>query len=316
MAVDPAPMTAAVVAQGLSRRYGRVSAVEDVSFSIPANQIVGLLGHNGAGKSTVMKMIAGYLEPSAGELEINGRAVGSDAISLQRDLGYLPEHLPLYPEMLVVDYLDYIATLKGVASAERCGAIEAALNATDLKSRALQPIAQLSRGLRQRVGVAQAVLGQPRLLILDEPSNGLDPQQAAQMRELITRLARRATVILSTHIMSEVEAICDRVLAMNQGRLALDCTLEELRQTDALELRTDSGDELTSLLARLPQINQVILNAPGEFRLHLHPGTDADRAAGNVAQAVVQSGARVYSLQAYRPDLDSIYRTLVAGDND
>ena len=220
----------------LSRRYGRNIAVEDVSFQIGDNEIVGLLGHNGAGKTTIMRMLSGYLEPSAGSVTIAGLTLASQAKTIQRGLGYLPENLPIYPDMMVADYLDYAATLKGIAPAHKKLAVSQAIAATDLGKRALDNIATLSRGLKQRVGVAQAILGRPRLLILDEPTNGLDPQQTEHMRSLIRQLARQATVILSTHIMQEVDAICDRVLVLREGRLILDRRLDSLRESRTMLL--------------------------------------------------------------------------------
>ncbi len=159
--------------------------------TIGNHEIVGLLGHNGAGKTTIMRMLSGYLEPTAGSIMIDGVNLASDARIVQQHLGYLPENLPVYPPMMVADYLDYVATLKGIPAPQRMQAVREALLATDLAERALDPINILSRGFRQRVGVAQAILGQPRLLILDEPTNGLDPNQTEHMRQLIRRLARQ-----------------------------------------------------------------------------------------------------------------------------
>jgi ABC-2 type transport system ATP-binding protein len=210
--------------QSLTRHFGKTVAVEDVSFTIGDNEVVGLLGHNGAGKTTIMKMLSGYLEPSDGSININGVDLARNAQAVQQTLGYLPENLPVYPQMMVADYLDYIATLKGIAASQRPEAIRGVLAATDLTERALDTISVLSRGFRQRVGVAQALLGNPRLLILDEPTNGLDPHQTEHMRQLIRRLARRTTIILSTHILQEVEALCHRVLMLRNGQLALNQT--------------------------------------------------------------------------------------------
>jgi ABC-2 type transport system ATP-binding protein len=184
--------------------------------------------------------------------------------------------------------------------------------ATDLAERALEPVATLSRGLRQRVGVAQAILGKPRLLILDEPTNGLDPEQTVQMRRLIQGLARQATVILSTHIMQEVDAICDRVLVLRQGRLALDQRLKTLRRSRTLLLRTDKATEaLTSYLRRMPQVAQLKQHAdPGEltrYTLSLHDNADMDTAANNVAQCVIKAGAKLYQLQPVVQGLESVF---------
>ncbi len=306
--------------QSLTRHYGKITAVEDVSFTIGNHEIVGLLGHNGAGKTTIMRMLSGYLEPNAGSIIIDGVNLANDARSVQQHLGYLPENLPVYPQMIVADYLDYSATLKGIPAAERMSAVREALLATDLMQRALDPINILSRGLRQRVGVAQAILGQPRLLILDEPTNGLDPNQTEHMRQLIRRLARRTTIILSTHIMQEVDAVCGRVLMLRNGRLALDQSLAELHHSRTLVLRTSTAVQpLESYLQRLPQVQalQYSLGADGlmHFDLHLHPNVDMDTAANNIAQCVVQAGAKLYQLQVSTRDLDSVFREVYGNDD-
>lgn len=301
----------------LTRRYGKTTAVNDVSFQIGDNEIVGLLGHNGAGKTTIMRMLSGYLEPTAGSITIGGVNLAENAHEIQQQLGYLPENLPVYPDMMVADYLDYAATLKGISKKERYPAVRRALLATDLTKRALDTVSTLSRGLRQRVGVAQAILGAPRLLILDEPTNGLDPNQTEHMRQLIRRLSRRATIILSTHIMQEVDAICDRVLMLRHGQLALDQRLQELHHSRTLRLRTDTSVEaLFSYLRRLPQIQSVKQLADEEGILHclilLHQNSDIRTAANNIAHCVVKAGARLYQLEAVTRDLDSVFREVYA----
>jgi ABC-2 type transport system ATP-binding protein len=299
--------------QSLTRHFGKTAAVEDVSFTIGDHEIVGLLGHNGAGKTTIMRMLSGYLEPTAGSIMINGVNLASDARIVQQHLGYLPENLPVYPQMMVADYLDYVATLKGIPAPQRMQVVREALLATDLAERALDPINILSRGFRQRVGVAQAILGEPRLLILDEPTNGLDPNQAEHMRQLIRRLARSSTIILSTHIMQEVDAVCGRVLMLRNGRLALDQSLTQLHQSKTLLLRTSTtAQPLQSYLNRLPQVQSlestVAMDGLMHFIINLHPDVDMDTAASNIAQCVIRSDARLYQLQVSTRDLDSVFR--------
>jgi ABC-2 type transport system ATP-binding protein len=304
--------------QSLTRRYGKNLAVDGVSFTIGNGEIVGLLGHNGAGKTTIMRMLSGYLEPSGGSIDIDGAALATNAHQIQQQLGYLPENLPVYPDMMVADYLEYAATLKGVASTDRYQQMREAISATALEERALDPINTLSRGLRQRVGVAQALLGRPRLLILDEPGNGLDPEQTEHMRALIRKLARRATVILSTHIMQEVDAICDRVLMLRQGKLVLDAHLAQLRQSRTLQLRTNADiDALPDYLRRMPQISNIEnVPTPGsqlQFLLTLHDTADPDTAANNIARCVVNAGASLYQLQPVVRDLESVFREANTG---
>lgn len=300
----------------LSRYYGRTPAVDQVSFSIDQQQIVGLLGHNGAGKTTVMKMLSGYLEPSAGRVRIDGLDIETHAREIQASLGYLPENLPVYPEMTIAEYLDYAAHLKGLRGQEKLAAIRHSVDATELGPRYFDPIGTLSRGFKQRVGVAQAILGSPKLLILDEPGNGLDPEQNEHMRVLIRDLASRATVILSTHVMQEVEALCDRVLVLASGRLALDSPMAELRESRHLLLAcSDDRADLGDLLDRLPQVAVVERqDAAGDrmaFRLRLTGDAAMDTAAGNVSRTVIESGARLFRLTPEQRDLEQIFREAV-----
>lgn len=304
-----------IEAQHLSRQFGRTTAVANVSFTIGRNEIVGLLGPNGAGKTTIMRMLSGYLEPTTGTVRLDGEDLEQNTYALQRQLGYLPENLPVYPDMMVADYLDYVASIKGIAPRERLRAVKEALLATQMQDRALDVIAQLSRGMKQRVGVAQAILGKPRLLILDEPTNGLDPSQTEQMRQLISQLARRATIILSTHILKEVEAVCDRVLILNNGQLALDSQMSALRRCGHLLLRTDNAvANLEQALKRMPQVVAVERLADGDtaaFCLTLREGCDPDTAAGNIAHCVDQAGARLFMLDRQAPSLDDVFREVI-----
>mgnify|MGYP000280076181 CR=1 FL=1 len=231
----------------ISRSYGDFLAVDNVSFSIGSGEIVGLLGHNGAGKTTIMKMLTGYIEPSSGFVTIGGHRVEEDAKAVQAQLGYLPENLPVYPEMSIVDYLDYAATMRGVGAAERPRAVAQAIAATELAARATSPIATLSRGFRQRVGVAQAIVHDPKYVILDEPTSGLDPNQVHQVRDLILSLAETKTILLSTHILREVKAVCSRVILINQGRVILDGPVDDLADSEAA--MEEKFRELTAVTA-------------------------------------------------------------------
>lgn len=292
-----------IEADHLSRRYGDFLAVNDVSFAIGQGEVVGLLGHNGAGKTTIMKMLTGYLEPSTGCVRIDGAVVEEDRQAVQKRIGYLPENLPLYPELSVADYLAYAAELRG---ADPARTVPRAIAATELTDKALDTISTLSRGYKQRLGVAQAILHEPRFLILDEPTNGLDPGQTQHMRALIRRLAERATVILSTHIMQEVDAVCDRVLIIRGGELALDERLEHLRTSNRLQLRTAAATATDALLAGLSGVRRV--HAQGEGRWELEIEWAADPVAERVAAALVGAGAPVYQLATVQRDLESVFR--------
>jgi len=304
----------------LTRYYGRNRAVDNVSFTIGERAIVGLLGHNGAGKTTVMKMLSGFLEPSAGSIRIAGQDMETQRRAIQRKLGYLPENLPVYPEMTIADYLDYAARLKGLHGATASHAIRRIVEATELGARLFDPIGNLSRGFKQRVGVAQAILGEPELLILDEPGNGLDPQQNEHMRALIREIAGSATVILSTHIMQEVQALCDRVLVLASGALALDESMQQLRSTQRLLVHASlEGGDLGDVLRRLPQVSALqAVEAPGQqaWLLQLHEGTDMDRAAGNISHVVIENGNRLYQLRPEQRDLEQIFREAVQSAGD
>lgn len=297
----------------LKRAYGDFVAADAVDFSIAKGEIVGLLGHNGAGKTTVMKMLSGYLEPSAGQIFFEGKLLADHLKTLQQKIGYLPESLPVYPELSVGEYLDYAAELKGLRGLEKQQEVKRVVNATDIAAKLLAPIATLSRGYKQRVGVAQALLGKPRLLILDEPTNGLDPQQTLQMRELIRAIAKDATVILSTHIMQEVDALCDRVLMMRAGHLVLDEKLADLRISRSLLLRSslaaDALQKTLSVVTGVKAIDLLVHNQDeSHARVHLGEAGDVKAISAAIGKAIIASGAELYQLQPETRDLESLFR--------
>jgi ABC-2 type transport system ATP-binding protein len=306
-----------IIAKNLRRNYGAFTAVDDVSFKIEAGEIVGLLGHNGAGKTTIMKMLTGFIEPTAGSVEINGHDLESERGAAQSCVGYLPENCPLYPEMSVVEFLDYAAELKGVSDGERAQAIKEAIAATELGDKAMEPISSLSRGYRQRVGVAQAILHKPKIVILDEPTNGLDPSQIKHMRELIKRLAENATVILSTHILQEVSAVCWRVIVINRGKVALDSSLSDLRRDGRLRLVTNGSPAIVEpLIAALNLVRSVeVLPSSGRanaYGLHLN-GHAQEEVAPKVARAINDSGLELFSLHSEQRDLETVFAEIAAG---
>ncbi len=298
-----------IKAEQLTRRYGDFLAVDRVDFTIEQGEIVGLLGHNGAGKTTIMKMLTGYLEPSAGRALVDGIDVAEDPKRVQRSLGYLSESLPLYPEMTVVDYLEYAAELRGVAPGDQPRAVRDAIEATELEVKAFDPIHTLSRGYRQRVGVAQAILHKPRFLVLDEPTNGLDPSQTQHMRELIRRLAADATIMLSTHIMQEVNAICDRAMILRNGRLVLDESLASLKRSERLLVGTDADPErVAGALNGVAGIGASTPVRNGARRVALAFSGDPDTTAANVVAALVAANIRVHSVTPEQRDLETVFR--------
>lgn len=212
----------------LTKQYGNHLAVDDVSFTVADGQICGLLGPNGAGKSTIMNILTGYLSATSGQVTVAGHPLPEEADAAKACVGYLPEQPPLYPEMTVQEYLTFAAELKGVKKAERKEQVCRAARRTGLEAVLPRLIRSLSKGYKQRVGIAQALLGSPRLIILDEPTVGLDPAQVIEIRKLIRELGRAHTVILSSHILSEVQAVCQQILILSKGRLAAAGSLEEL----------------------------------------------------------------------------------------
>lgn len=220
--------TAMIEARGLSKFYGNFAATREVTFSIPQGQVAAFLGPNGAGKSTTMKLLTGFLAPSEGEAIIGGFNVATDRLAAAELVGYLPENGPLYPEMTPKGLLKYCGAARGMSSghlAERLDFVAAKCSLSEVWGK---PISKLSRGYKQRVGMAQALLHDPKILILDEPTSGLDPNQTFQVRDLILSLAKTKTILLSTHILTEVKAVCSRVLLISGGRLILDGTVEDM----------------------------------------------------------------------------------------
>ncbi len=299
----------------VTRRYGDFAAVDQVSFVISPGEIVGLLGHNGAGKTTILKMLTGYLEPTEGLVTINGSDIINQRHRIQQEIGYLPENCPIYPEMTVIDYLDYAASLYGIPSQERSAMIVEAIKKTALADKAHQTIGTLSRGYRQRTGVAQAILHKPKILILDEPTNGLDPTQIQQMRELIKGLARTSTVIISTHILQEVQAVCDRVIIIRNGMLAMDTRLDQLQTEKKLHLILDATlAQPERVLQEIPGVVQVnrgehLSLSPQHcgYVLVLDSDTNKDEIAAAVAKEVHEQGWSLYGLQFETKDLESVF---------
>ena len=303
--------------EALTRTYGDLIAVDQVSFEIGQGEIVGLLGHNGAGKTTIMKMLTGYLEPTGGLVEIDGLNIATQREAVQQRIGYLPENDPLYTEMTVIDYLDFTASLHGVPEADRIRRIREAIDKTALLSKASDTIGTLSRGYRQRVGVAQAILPSPKVLILDEPTNGLDPTQVQHMRELIRTLAEHATVIISTHILQEVQAICDRVIIIRNGKKALDATMDELRAGKRLLVAVDAGPEqaldLFKAVKGVESVEQLDMRGTEHrYVLDLNGSVELQETAPEVASQALAGGLKLYALQPESRDLETIFGEISA----
>ncbi|MCA3322738.1 MAG: ABC transporter ATP-binding protein [Roseomonas sp.] len=221
-------MAALIEIERLTKRFGAFTAVDDVSFTVDRGEVVGFLGPNGAGKSTTMKMLAGFVTPSAGTARICGQDVIEAPVTAKRALGYLPEGAPTYPEMTVTGFLAFIARIRGFSGAEAHERMARAMAMTQLEGVRLQPIETLSKGFKRRVGLAQALLHDPPVLVLDEPTDGLDPNQKHEVRELIRRMAPEKAIVISTHILEEVDAVCTRAIIIARGKVLADATPKQL----------------------------------------------------------------------------------------
>lgn len=304
--------------ENISRKYGDFTAVDNVSFQIPAGEIVGLLGHNGAGKTTIMKMLTGFIEPGSGQIVIDGKDLAENANAVKSLIGYLPENLPVYPELSIVDYLAYCAKMRNIPADQQDAAIARAISQTRLQEKALTPISTLSRGYKQRVGVAQALIHKPKILILDEPTNGLDPHQTQQMRDLIRELSKEATVILSTHIMQEVDALCDRVLILESGRLAVNEKMNALRKSTTLQLDTDADKQkIQALLKAANNIqNQHALSTGSRYHINIADSDDVNQLVSELTTGLVQAGANIFAIHPLQRDLETVFRNIVQASEE
>ena len=285
-------MTTPIDVSHLTKRYDAVTALADVSFTVRAGEIMGFLGPNGAGKTTALRVLTGMLAPTEGAVHIDGLDVTRQGVEVRRRIGYLPEHVALYPEMRVREYLAYRAAIKGVPRSQRRGRLAESLERCDLADAARKLIGRLSKGYRQRVALADCLIAQPKILILDEPTVGLDPHQIRQTRELITELGRSTTILLSTHILPEVEMLCHRVAIIDKGRIVAVDTPAQLRQRlqGAQVLRVElQGDPaaIEPALKELPGVARV--NPQGRsdgfstFEVETGPGADAREAIFRLA---------------------------------
>jgi ABC-2 type transport system ATP-binding protein len=264
----------------VTKSYGPVEALKGVSFRVESGEIIGLLGPNGAGKTTMMKILTGYLQPTSGTATVDGLDVVSRALDVQERIGYLPENAPLYPELSVQSYLRLIADLRQIPDEEQPLRLSEAVRASGLEDQLTRTIGHLSKGYRQRVGLAQAILHRPKLLILDEPTIGLDPTQIVEVRRLIRRLAQESTVLLSTHILSEVEAICDRVIILLNGEVKADARLADLEaSTDVILVLDEERSGVPEALRALKGVRSVepMPSADGSAYRVRPAGADADR---------------------------------------
>ena len=296
----------------LTKSYEKVQALRGVSFQVSRGEIIGLLGPNGAGKTTTMKILTGYLQPNEGTAKVGGFDVVEDPIAVQRLIGYLPENAPLYHDMTVQDYLQMAAELREIPENQRRSLISEALHNTGIGAYLPRPIEELSKGYRQRVGLAQAIMHRPKVLILDEPTNGLDPTQIVEIRSLIRRLAENSTVILSTHNLPEVEATCERAIIIMNGEVKADATLAELTQTStALFAVNKDASGVEATVGGIPGVTKVTLEDPTDgynrYRVIGDAGLELCPAIFDIAKE------RSWRLAELRPEhrtLESVFRDL------
>ncbi len=304
----------------LTKEYGGRPAVRDLSFTVEDGQIYGLLGPNGAGKSTIMNILAGYLSATSGTVTIDGHPLPEEADAAKACVGYLPEQPPLYPEMTVAEYLAFVAELKKVPRAERAAHVQKAARRTGLEEVMPRLIRSLSKGYRQRVGIAQALLGRPKVIILDEPTVGLDPAQVIEIRRLIRELGQGHTVILSSHILSEVQAVCTRVLILSHGQLAAVGTPAELSEKlsahGVLHASALGGRQaVLAAVQGLPGVKSVEVEKEenGEVAFTVASAAGQDLRA-DVSQALAAAGCAVLSLSAETKSLEEVFLELTETD--
>ena len=309
-----------ITVRNLTKHYGSQKAIDDISFQVKTGEILGFLGPNGAGKSTTMKIITCYIPPTSGTVEIDGLNIFENSLEVRRKIGYLPEMNPLYPDMNVLDYLDYSARLHGVEKTKIQTRIKDMVQVCGLSSVRHKDIGELSKGYKQRVGLAQALLHEPEVLILDEPTSGLDPNQIVEIRNLIKQLGLAKTFILSTHILSEVQATCDRVLIINEGTIVADGTPAQLQQdfkgaeSVTIELRTAASDPLGQIAPKLRSLTSVTAvellsrkDSISRFQLHVEKGGDVREAAFRLA---VAEGWVLLELSTRSTSLEEVFHKL------
>lgn len=299
-----------IKAVGVSKLYGAQAALDHVSFEVERGQVVGLLGPNGAGKSTMMKILAGFIPPSSGEAFVGGFNVQEQSLQARRVVGYLPEHNPLYLDMYVSEFLEFVAGVYGLQK-KLPKIVGDAVEATGLSREAHKKIGQLSKGYRQRVGLAQALLPKPDVLILDEPTAGLDPNQLSEIRQLIVREGREKTVILSTHIMQEVEAMCDRVIIINEGKIVAHDTPQHVRQQSLRAVNAVEVEFLEEVSeAIFGQADGVVRTEKIAPRTFLLTARGAEDIRPAIFQLAVKENITILKIQRQEKALEDIFRDL------
>ncbi|HSN07456.1 MAG TPA: gliding motility-associated ABC transporter ATP-binding subunit GldA [Hanamia sp.] len=299
-----------IVVSNLTKIYGQQKAVDDISFTVGNNEIVGFLGPNGAGKSTTMKIITGYLGADSGEAIVNGVNVNKDPVEAKKQIGYLPEGNPLYYEMYVREYLQFMAGIHEVKTGIK-KRMEEVIDLTGLRPESNKKTGQLSKGYKQRVGLAAALLHDPKILILDEPTTGLDPNQIVEIRQLIKELGKNKTVLFSSHILQEVESVCDRVIIINKGKIVADDTLTNLQSSNisAHIILVEFGSKANmALLQNLPLVDEVLENQ-NQYQLQT---SDPEKVKKLLLEFSLQNNLDILSLKTKSKSLEEVFRNLTA----
>jgi ABC-2 type transport system ATP-binding protein len=299
-----------IVVRNVTKIYGQQKALDNVSFDIRKGQVAGFIGPNGAGKSTMMKIITGYIPPTSGEVFVNDLNSVENSLDIRKITGYLPEHNPLYPDMYIIEYLEYVAGLYGIHNHVR-ELIDEIILKTGIVDEKKKKISALSKGYRQRVGLAQALIHDPEILILDEPTSGLDPNQIVEIRNLISNIGKEKTVILSTHIMQEVEAICDRVIIIDKGKIVADEEREKISRRNAESVQTlivEFNREVTNeLLQTVEGIGQAVNTKSNIWLIQAVPGKDIRE---DIFEFAVKNGLKVLTMQIREKKLEDVFRDL------
>ena len=311
--------------EGLTKRYDRTVAVDNISFQVEKGQIVGFLGPNGAGKTTTMRVLTCFLPPTSGTASVAGFDVLANPMEVKKRIGYLPETPPLYPEMEVIEYLNFVGRLKGISSGDIARRVDEVLGRCAIGDVRAKLIGKLSKGYRQRVGIAQAIIHNPDVLILDEPTSGLDPKQIIEIRELLKALAGEHTIILSTHILSEVEHSCERVIIIDRGRLvAIDSVANltnRLRGSEAVAVEVEAAEgrpdpaEVQQRLEQVPGVSRVLMKNSKDGRLTFEVESLQGRhIRADLARTVVNAGWPLSELRAVGLSLEDIFLQLTAAE--
>ena len=303
-----------IEAQSLTKRYGNLTAVRELSFSIESGEVLGFLGPNGAGKSTTMKMLTGFLAPTSGTASINGHDIVSDSLAARRCVGYLPEGAPAYGEMTVRQFLEFIARARGFSKQQVPGVAEAAMGRLNLDQVPEQPIETLSKGFKRRVGLAQAILHDPEVLILDEPTDGLDPNQKHEVRKLIREMSADKIIVISTHVLEEVHALCNRAMIIADGRLLVDDSPQGLltrsRYHNAVTMVVENAERVASVLSELPEARKVEIR---EGELTVFPAGGASLFEV-ISDRIRQHQWVVHELRFEAGRMDEVFRQVTSGE--